>query len=71
MLAIIVGIVFVAFAVFSAIPAGLGWSEEIIAFLKGCVPVAVAFVGIISIFIGIADVKDKREAKREEEANED
>ncbi len=69
MVAMIVGIVLLAFTGFAALPAGLNWGSEIAAFLQGCVPVAAAFIGFISIFIGIADLKDKQEAKREEEAS--
>ena len=49
-------------------PNGLAWGVEIIEFLKGFAPVFTAFVGIVAIFIGVADIKDKKEAKREEEA---
>lgn len=67
MVAIIVGLVLIAFTVFAALPGGLSWGAEIISFLKGVSPVVAAFVGLISVFIGIADLKDKNEAKKEEE----
>jgi len=71
--ALIVGIVLVAFTVFAALPPeavgfGLGWGSEIVLFLKGCLPILAAFIGLVAIFIGIADLKDKREAKKEEAA---
>lgn len=69
MLAMIIGILLIAFTVFAALPGFIGWGPEIITFLKGAAPVISAFVGVIAIFIGIADIKDKREAKREEEAS--
>ena len=47
---------------------GLAWGADIISFLKGCTPVLTAFVGLIAVFIGIADLKDKKEAKKEEAA---
>lgn len=71
MVAIIVGLVLIAFTVFAALPGGLAWGAEIIAFLKGSSPVAAAFVGLIAVFIGIADLKDKNEAKKEEEASKE
>ena len=37
-----------------------------IQFLKGFAPVLAAFIGLISILIGAADIKDKKEAKKEE-----
>ncbi|MBO5137881.1 MAG: hypothetical protein J6B81_05250 [Spirochaetaceae bacterium] len=67
MVAMIVGIIFIAFTVFAALPVGLDWGTDIISFLKGCTPVLSAFIGLIAVFIGIADIKDKKEAKREEE----
>ena len=73
MVSIIVGIIFILGLVFMALSPsvagfGLGWGQEIIAFLKGGTPVLLALLGIISIFIGIADINDKRDAKKEEEA---
>lgn len=73
MVALIVGIILVLFTVFAALPPetvgfGLGWGSEIVLFLKGCLPILAAFIGIVAIFIGIADLKDKREAKKEEAA---
>ena len=68
MVAIIVGLIFIAFTVFASLPMGLAWGADIISFLKGCTPVLTAFVGLIAVFIGIADLKDKKEAKKEEAA---
>lgn len=69
MVAIIVGLILIAFTVFAALPGGLAWGADIIAFLKGCAPVLAAFIGLIAVFIGIADLKDKKEARIEEEAS--
>ncbi|MCR5288612.1 MAG: hypothetical protein K6E51_01320 [Treponema sp.] len=68
MTAIVVGILLIAFTVFSVLPNFLAWGPNVIDFLKGCAPVLAGFVGLISIFIGAADIKDKNEAKKEEEA---
>ena len=35
--------------------------------MKGGIPILAVFIGLISFFVGIADIKDKIEAKREEE----
>lgn len=67
MVAMIVGMIFIAFTVFAALPAGLAWGDEILAFLKGCLPVACGLIGIVSIMVGVADIKDRNEAKKEEE----
>lgn len=65
--AIIIGLIFIAFTVFSVLPAApLAWGQNVIEFLKGSVPVLSALVGLIAIMIGFADIKDKREAKKEE-----
>lgn len=69
MLAMIIGLVLIAFTVFACLPGFLGWGTDVIAFLKGAAPVLSAFIGVIAIFIGIADIKDKKEAKKEEEAS--
>ncbi len=67
MVSMIIGFIFIAFTVLAALPFGLGWGSDIIAFLKGGSPVLAAFIGLIAIFVGIADIRDKREAKKEEE----
>ena len=67
MISIFIGLIFIAFTVFAVLPScPLNWSAEVIAFLKGLAPVLAAFVGIICLFIGAADIKDKSEAKKED-----
>jgi hypothetical protein len=69
LVALIVGIVFVLFAVYSVLPIsgwGLNWWPDVLQFLRGGVPIIAVLVGIIAVFIGIADIKDRVEAKREE-----
>lgn len=73
MVALITGVVLILFTVFAALPPellgfGLGWGGDILLFLRGGAPIIAAFVGLIAIFIGIADLKDKAEAKKEEAA---
>jgi hypothetical protein len=69
MLSIILGILFISFTVFSVIPFfPLNWGADVIAFLKGATPVLAAFIGLICLFIGAADIKDKNEAKKEEKS---
>jgi hypothetical protein len=74
MKALIIGIVIIAAAVFAVLSPesagiGLGWWDDVLAFLRGALPVIVVFIGLISIFIGIADIKDRAEAKKEEAEN--
>ena len=68
MVALIVGIILIAFCVFACLPAGVGlaWGLDVVNFLKGCAPVLAAFVGLVAVFIGFADIKDKKEARKEE-----
>lgn len=72
MFTVIFGIILIAFAVFAALPAGigLGWGSEILFVLKGALPVLAVLFGIFVIFIGVADINDRREAKLEEEEAE-
>jgi hypothetical protein len=70
MKALLLGVVILAAAVFavlspSALGFGLGWWEEVLSFLRGALPVIAAFIALIAIFIGIADIKDRAEAKKE------
>ena len=67
MISLAVGVILIAFTVFAVLPSmPLNWGSDVIAFLKGCAPVFAAFIGLICLFIGAADIKDKNEAKKEE-----
>jgi hypothetical protein len=66
MKALIIGIIIVIAAVCAVAPAGLGWWDDVLVFLRGAFPVIAAFTGLIAVFIGIADIKDRVEAKKEE-----
>lgn len=67
MTALIIGILAILFAVVAVLPAGLGWWQDFLLFLRGAIPVIALGIGLIAVFIGIADIKDRLEAKREEE----
>jgi TRAP-type C4-dicarboxylate transport system permease small subunit len=71
MVALIVGILFVLFALYSGLPIeapwALNWWSDVLAFLRGGIPIIALFVGLIAVFIGIADIKDRIEAKKEEQ----
>jgi hypothetical protein len=71
MKSVIIGLIILAAAVFAILPSnpdgfGLGWGIDVLAFLRGGLPVIAILIGIIAFFIGIADIKDRAEAKREE-----
>jgi hypothetical protein len=67
MTALFVGFILIGFTVFASIPQGLGWYNEILLVLKGGIPIFTAFIGLISIFVGIADIRDRQDEKKEEE----
>ena len=67
MVSLIIGLIFIAFTVFAVLPSmPLNWGADVINFLKGGAPVFAAFLGVILLFIGAADIKDKKQAKKEE-----
>lgn len=67
MVALIIGIVLIVAALLACVPFGLGWWLDVLAFLRGSLPVMAVLVGFVAVFIGIADFKDRMEAKKEEE----
>lgn len=68
MIALLIGSVLILFAVYSVLPVSwsISWWSDVIQFLKGGVPIMAVFIGLISFFVGVADIKDKIESKREE-----
>lgn len=68
MKALIIGFIVIAAAVVACLPMGLGWWDEVLVFLRGCLPVLAAFIGLIALFVGVMDIKDKITAKKEEKA---
>jgi len=72
MKSLIVGLVILAAAVCAILPRepfGLGWGGDVLVFLKGGAPVVAVLISLIAIFIGIADIKDRARAKKEELTN--
>ena len=71
MKSLVLGVAILAAAVFAVLPReivgfGLGWGDDALAFLRGGAPIVAVFVGLIAVIIGIADMKDRAGAKREE-----
>ena len=68
MIALTIGIILIVFAVYAVLPVSwsLQWWPEVIQFLKGGVPILSIFIGLIAFFVGVADIKDKMEARKEE-----
>ena len=66
-MALIVGLILIGFTIFAGLPQGLGWYNEMLLFLKGGVPIFTALIGLISIFVGVADIRDRQDEKKEEQ----
>jgi hypothetical protein len=66
MKALVLGIVILLAALIVVLPVGLGWWNDVVIFLRGGVPVLAALVGLVAVFIGIADIRDRAAAKKEE-----
>lgn len=70
MTALFTGIVIILIAIYSVIPGipwGLQWGGEVLLFLKGALPVLAFLVGLLTLFIGIADLRDKASGKQQSE----
>ena len=71
MRALILGFVVIIVAVLAILPAGLGWGEDVLAFLRGALPVIAVFIGLMLLFVGVADIKDRANARKSDEADRD
>jgi len=67
MKALIIGIIVIIAAVIACIPAGLGWWGEVVVFLRGFLPVLLVFIGLIALFMGVVDIKDRITASKNDE----
>ena len=68
MVALLIGLILIAFTVYAGLPQGLSWHNEMLIVLKGGGPILLAFIGLISFFVGIADIRDRSAEKKEEKA---
>ncbi|MCL2069859.1 MAG: hypothetical protein FWH19_02595 [Treponema sp.] len=59
MKALILGFTVIAVAVLAILPVGLGWGEDVMAFLRGSLPVVAIFIGLLLLFVGISDIRNK------------
>lgn len=63
---LIFGLVLIGAAIAALIPSGLGWWNDVLAFIRGGLPVLLVMLGLLAVFIGIAGLKDKADEKKEE-----
>jgi len=68
MKALILGFVVIIVAVLAVLPAGLDWKDDVLAFLRGSLPVVAVLIGLILVFVGIGDIKDRAAAKKDKNA---
>ena len=64
MKALIIGIVVIFVAVLTVLPSGLGWKNDVLAFLRGALPVVAVLIGLILLFVGISDIKERADRKK-------
>ena len=69
MVAVIFGILSIIFFLFAVIPfqngIGLGWTEEFLYVLRGGLPLFLLLIGLLCLIIGLADVMDRKNARKE------
>ena len=65
MKALILGFIVIILSVLLVLPIGLGWWEDVLTFLRGALPVISFLIGIILVFTGITDIKERVDAKKE------
>ncbi|MCL2007100.1 MAG: hypothetical protein FWG77_03355 [Treponema sp.] len=69
MKALILGFAVILAAVLTILPAGLGWSDDVLAFLRGSLPILAGLIGLILVFAGISDIKDRIDEKKHSKEN--
>jgi len=65
MKALILAIVILTVAVLAIIPAGLDWGGDVLAFLRGALPVVAILIGLVLFAVGISDIKERKDKKKE------
>ena len=71
MMALLMGLILIAFGVFAIWPGGLlDWWPYVLNFLMGGAPILALLIGLIALLIGIADIKDRAAEKKERKKEE-
>jgi hypothetical protein len=68
---LMLGLFVIAAAVLAILPEGLGWGKDVLAFLRGALPVVFGFIGLIMVFVGITGIKDRLAARKGTRQNGD
>ena len=63
----IIGVLMMGIGAYIALPFdwALGWTEETLAVLKGITPIALVAFGGVAILLGLADIRDRADARKE------
>ncbi len=69
MKAFIIGVLMVGAGAYLVLPYewALGWTDEMLETLKGITPIVLAVGGLLAMLLGVADIRDRAEARREAE----
>jgi hypothetical protein len=67
MKSLVLGLIVLAAALAAIAPQGLNWAPDVIRFLRGSVPVLAILAAIALLFVGITDIRDPRNAKKEKQ----
>lgn len=70
MVALITGFALIVAAVLLCLPGLFNWWGSVVEFLKGMVPVLALLSGVIAVLIGVADLRDKKEAELDKDEEE-
>lgn len=66
----IVGFLMIAGGLYLGLPTewSAGWFDEVRMVLKGILPIGLVGVGLLALLLGIADIRDRAEVRKEEKS---
>lgn len=67
----IIGLLMIAGGLYLGLPAewAVGWFDEMLFVLKGVLPLGLVGVGLLTLLLGVADIRDRAEARKESESS--
>lgn len=67
MISIIAGVIFILFAGYAGLPLswGLQWTDEVLLFLRGGIPVVAVCLGLLFILVGLMVFRDRARIRKE------
>lgn len=63
----IVGLLMVVGGLYLGLPAewAVGWFDEVLLVLKGVLPLGLIGMGLLTLLLGVADIRDRAEERKE------